>query len=329
VAFQILALSGGGYLGLYSAAVLAELERQNGCRAVDMFDMIAGTSIGGIIALGLAIGRPASEIRDAFIEDGASIFGERPPPRSWLGKADRFASSFRRPGYSAAPLKATIERIVGLDTKMHDLKRPTVIPAVNLTKGGPKVFKTGHSERFVLDWRLPVVDVALATSAAPTYFPAHRIGDEIYADGGMFANSPDMIALHEAEQFLGIDRSELRILSIGTTTTCFAMSHRTDIAMGIWNWASDSRATNVIIGCQQALTNDMMRHVLGDRYVRIDRIQADAQRKELALDCASPTARADLLAMASASIAEAAGNDMLRTMLTHTASPFAFINASL
>jgi patatin-like phospholipase/acyl hydrolase len=89
---------------------------------------------------------------------------------------------------------------------MSDLVRPVVIPAVCLTKGGPKVFKTGHHPRFVLDWRLPVSDVALATSAAPTYFPAHRIGDDLYADGGMFANSPDMIALHEAEQFLGVSR---------------------------------------------------------------------------------------------------------------------------
>jgi hypothetical protein len=107
------------------------------------------------------------------------------------------------------------------------------------------------------------------------------------------------------------------------------MSNRTDPKMGVWGWASGNRATNVIIGCQQALTNDMMKHLFGDRYLRIDRTQADDQRRQLALDCATPAAKADLLAMASASIAEASGNDALRVMLRHEAAPFTFTNARL
>lgn len=79
--FQILSLSGGGYLGLYTASVLAKLEEQSGRRIVDMFDLLAGTSIGGIIALGLAAGTSAAEIRDAFLENGEAIFGKRQPER--------------------------------------------------------------------------------------------------------------------------------------------------------------------------------------------------------------------------------------------------------
>ncbi len=328
MAFQILSLSGGGFLGLYTAAVLAELEERSGRRLTDCFDLIAGTSIGGIIALGLAAGRSAADICAAFKKHGPEIFPGHPPftKAGWLY---RFARNVPAPLYQAAALRRTVERIVGVETVMSDLSRPVVIPAVNLTKGGPKVFKTGHNRRFVLDWRLKVVDVALATSAAPTYFPAHRIGDELFADGGMFANSPDMIAMHEAEMFLDVARDDIRVLSVGTTTTDFAMSSSLEPNMGVMGWMRNQRLTNVMIGCQQALTNDMMRHVLGERYLRIDRRQADEQRAELALDAATAGAISNLLAIAGASFAEVSADPSLGEMLAHNAPPFAFVNAKI
>ena len=328
VAFQVLSLSGGGFLGLYTAAVLAELEERSGKRLIDCFDLFAGTSIGGIIALGLAAGRSATEIRDDFIEHGPRIFPTRPPESkaAWFG---RFLRNIPAPLYQADPLRQTIEHIVGADTCMSDLIRPVVVPAVNLTKGGPKIFKTGHHERFVLDWSLKVVDVALATSAAPTYFPAHRIGDELFADGGMFANSPDMIAVHEAEQFLGVSRNEIHVLSVGTTTTDFAMSAALSPKMGVMGWMRNQRLTDVMIGSQQALINDMMHHVLADRYLRIDRRQADEQRAVLALDAATPDAIGNLQSLARASFAEVSADPRLRALLGHDAPPYAFVNATI
>jgi uncharacterized protein len=328
MAFQILSMSGGGFLGLYTAAVLAELEERSGKRLNKCFDLFAGTSIGGIVALGLAAGRSASDIRDAFIEHGPRIFPQR-PPNSKAGWIRRFARNVPAPLYKPGPLRETIEQIVGADTCMSDLTRPAVIPAVNLTKGGPKVFKTGHHERFVLDWRLRVADVALATSAAPTYFPAHRIGNELFADGGMFANSPDMIATHEAEMFLGVQRNDIHVLSVGTTTTDFAMSSALDPNMGVMGWMRNQRLTDVMIGSQQALTNDMMKHVLADRYLRIDRRQADEQRAVLALDAATPEAISNLQSLARGSFAEVSADPRLRSFLEHDAPAFTFINASI
>lgn len=328
LAFQILSLSGGGFLGLYSAAVLAELEERSGKLLTECFDLFAGTSIGGIIALGLAAGKSASEIRDTFVECGPRIFPNAPPSTkaAWLR---RFAANVPAPLYKATALRETIEHIVGADTCMSDLVRPVVIPSVNLTKGGPKVFKTGHHDRFVLDWQLKVVDVALATSAAPTYFPAHRIGDELFADGGMFANSPDMIAVHEAEMFLGIRRDEIHVLSVGTTTTDFAMSSSLNPNMGVMGWMRNQRLTDVMIGSQQAMTNDMMNHVLGDRYLRIDRRQADEQRRELALDAATPGAISNLLSIAHGSFADVSADPRLRDLLAYDAPPFTFVNAKI
>ena len=326
--YQILSLSGGGFLGLYTATVLSELEERSGRPLRDCFDLIAGTSIGGIIALGLAAGRSATDIRDAFVEHGPHIFPHA-RPKTRMAWAYRFARNVPAPLYSPDPLRRTIESIVGSEALMSDLVRPVVIPSVNLTKGGPKVFKTGHHERFVLDWRLKVVDVALATSAAPTYFPAHRIGDELFADGGMFANSPDMIAMHEAEMFLGARREDMQVLSVGTTTTDFAMSSALAPNMGVMGWMRNQRLTDVMIGSQQALINDMMRHVLGDRYLRIDRRQGDEQRRELALDAATPAAIANLQSIALATFAEVSGNPRLREFIAHDAPQFTFVNASI
>lgn len=328
MAFQILSLSGGGFLGLYTAAVLAELEERSGKRLIDCFDLFAGTSIGGIVALGLAAGRSAAEIRDAFIEQGPRIFPNRPPKSkaAWFG---RFLRNVPAPLYDAGPLRQTIEDIVGAGTCMSNLLRPVVIPAVNLTKGGPKVFKTGHHERFVLDWHLKVADVALATSAAPTYFPAHQIDNEFYADGGMFANSPDMIAVHEAEQFLGVSRDQINVLSVGTTTTDFAMSAALSPNMGVMGWMRNQRLTDVMIGSQQALINDMMRHILGERYLRIDRRQGDEQRAVLALDVATREAISNLQSLARGSFAEVSADPRLRVLLEHDAPPFIFVNAKI
>jgi patatin-like phospholipase/acyl hydrolase len=328
MSFQILSLSGGGYLGLYTIAVLAELEEQTSRRTLDFIDLFAGTSIGGILSLGLAAGIPAADIRDAFLEDGEKIFGAGPPLRGFSRWAS-LAGNVKRPKHSSAQLRQTVERIVGENAVMKDLRRPTLVTAVNLTKGGPKVFKTGHHENFKIDWRLPVVDVALATSAAPTYLPVHPIEHELFVDGGLFANSPDAIAVHEAEHFLGVPSDEIKLLSIGTTTTSFAFSGGLSTEMGIADWIADERLTNAIIGSQQALTNDMMNHRLGDRYVRIDRTQADSQRADLALDCASDKAKATLLAMAKSSFAEFSNNSTLQAMLEHNACDRPFINASM
>lgn len=231
--------------------------------------------------------------------------------------------------YSAAPLRSVVERVVGAATKMHELQRPTIVTSINLTKGGPKVFKTGHHERFVLDWRLPVVDVALATSAAPTYFPLHQIGEEMFADGGMVANSPDLLAIHEAETFLSAKREQIRVLSVGTTTAKFSFSTSVPRRLGSLGWLKNERLPNVMIGSQQAITHDMMGHMFGNNYVRIDREQSPSQKAELALDCASAAAKRDLQAAAAASVAEFSSNAYLRTMLTHQAPAFTFVNKSL
>lgn len=319
MAFQILCLSGGGYLGLYTATVLAELEAEFGGRTADHFDLIAGTSIGGILALAIAARVPAAEIRDAFKAGGPKIFSSDPPPSKWLPKAKALIAGARKAKYDPTPLKQIMEDLLDPDTHMGDLKQRAIIPAVNITKGGPQVFKTPHHPSLVRDWKLPVIDVGLATSAAPTFFPLHKIGGERFADGGLYANSPDQIALHEAEHFLGQSIGDVRMLSIGTTTASLSVSNSISLDLGWKGWMDGQFLISVMIAAQQLSTDYMMKHRLGEHYYRIDRNQSASQQASLALDVASPTATNDLLGKAEASIREHLPNKALRNFWAHQA----------
>lgn len=327
MAYQILALSGGGFLGLYTACVLAELERSSGTPLHEQFDLIAGTSIGGIIALGLAAGTPAAAIRDAMIEAGPRIFRATPPPQTGAGRVLALAGSALRAGYRPQPLRAAIERIVGRGRRVGDLRQRTIVPTVNLTKGGPQIFKTSHHETFVRDWRLEVADVALATSAAPTFFPLHRIGGELFADGALYANAPDHLALHEAEHFLGWRAADVAMLSLGTTTSQFSFSNTVGADMGWVGWMAGQRLPNVMIASQQIVAQEMLRHRLGGRYRRIDQKQSPQQERFLGLDVASPGAMLDLRGLAEASAREHLATPGLRRMLDHRAPPPTFFHA--
>ncbi len=317
MAFQILSLSGGGYLGLYTATVLADLERQVGRPLASCFDLLAGTSVGGIIALGLAAEHPADDIKGAFERNGTRIFSNRPAPTTKLSEWRDFLRSLFSSKYDGVALRETIVEIVGEDTIIGDLKHPVMVPVVNLTKGRPQVFKTDHHPTFKRDHRLKVVDVALATGAAPTYFPVAEIGDELFADGGLYGNSPDLMALHEAEHFFKIPAEEVRILSIGTTTSQFSFSHVGDRRLGLYGWRR--RLAQTMISAQQADVGYIVGHRLGDRYLRIDHVQSKEQERDLGLDVATEDAQKTIRGMASGSYQAVLNAPMLEAMLSQYA----------
>jgi uncharacterized protein len=317
MAFQILSLSGGGYLGLYTISILAEFERRIGRPIATSFDLLAGTSIGGIIALALAAQTPAHDIKASFEEDGRTIFSSRSTPQTKVGELWDFLRSFLSAKYDNQSLRQTIARIVGENTLIGQLKHPVVIPAVNLTKGKPQVFKTDHHPDFQVDHSRRVVDVALATSAAPTYFPIATIGDELFVDGGLFANSPDLIALHEAEHFFGQKIDNLFMLSVGTTTSKFSFSQARGLNLGTLAWSR--RFAQVLLASQQLDVEYIVRHRLGDRYLRVDAEQSREQERDLGLDIATSRAQTTVRGLASATVQEYLGNRALRQMLSYEA----------
>ncbi|WP_349962422.1 CBASS cGAMP-activated phospholipase [Rhizobium sp. ZPR3] len=317
--FNILSLSGGGYLGLYTVAVLAQLEEDLGRPIASSFDLIAGTSIGGIIALGLAHEVKAKDIQEAFEREGPSIFSNRPVPKGWVGQFRDIWRYINKPKYNPDHLRSTITKMLGEETKIGDLKHRVLVPAVNLTKGGPQVFKTPHHETFTRDQRLRLVDVAMATSAAPTYFPIAEVEHSLYADGGMFANSPDFLAVHEAEHFLGVEPSDVHVMSIGTTTSSFSFADASGRELGIFGWARDQRLVSVILASQQKVSDYMLKHRLKDRYLRLDSEQSPDQTEHLALDVATASAQRTILGLAMATVNANINSSALRDFFQHRA----------
>lgn len=299
---RILSLSGGGFLGLYSARVVEEIESMGGDQARQVYDLIAGTSVGGIIALGLAAETRGANIREAFQEFGPRLFKAAAPSTGRLSRSANLLRNLVRPKYDAKILRELIIGVVGSKTKLGDLAQKVVIPAVNLTTGKPCVFKTPHHKNFTRDASLTLVDVALATAAAPTYFGAHRIGSELFADGGLFANSPDDIALAEGLHYLRFDENATKLLSIAVPARRVSISNQNGPDMGVLQWIWDARLSSTLLASQQLNSAAVMRMRLGDRYLRISEDIPSAMEKSIGFDKADEAAQRDLLALAESSV---------------------------
>jgi len=211
--FKILSLDGGGIRGTYTAAVLAELESQLGQPITKYFDLIVGTSTGGIIALGLGSKISAEDILEFYLKAGLRIFP--PPNQGWLGLINKIFT----PQYDNEILTKCLYEVFGA-RKFCDIDHKIAITSFDAASGYPVVFKSKYPKP-VISYKkhLSVVDVALATSAAPTYFPAARTGAGVMIDGGVWANCPVMVGVIDAIDIFKCAKENIYILSIGTTTT--------------------------------------------------------------------------------------------------------------
>lgn len=299
--FRILALSGGGYLGLYSASVLAALEEQVGEPIGRRFDLIAGTSVGGIIAAAVAFELPLSGLVDFFVEQGTAVFSPRAMPSGTVGRLLDLSRSVLGPKYGNESLRRALDERLGNATFAQAL-HPLLLPAVNVTCSLTKVFKTPHAPASRGDEQVRVADAVLAACAAPAYFPSVAIGDALYADGGLFAVAPDQVALHEAEHFIGIDVARVRMLSIGTASVGYQPAEGVDREAGAVGWLSDGRLILTLIAVQQQHVQAMMEDRLGARYLRLDaHWPADAG---LGIDIATPAAARTLTGLAARTVRE-------------------------
>lgn len=223
--FAVLALHGGGIRGAATAAYLADLEERIDGRIRHHFDLITGTSTGGLIALGLSRDISAKRILALYEEEGEELFVRRGLSLLPNGVADwilpaQVARLFA-PVYRASPLRQKLREVFDVDTLLGEAKCSLCIPTVNLETGETVVLKTDHHEDFERDHELPMWQVAAATSAAPTYFPPAEIPERgWFVDGGLWANAPIEVGLAEGRN-LGYDLGQIEILSIGTGSSTF------------------------------------------------------------------------------------------------------------
>lgn len=285
--FKILSIDGGGIKGLYSSTIIEHLEQRFG-QMSDYFDMICGTSTGGLIALCLGLKIPATEISKIYAEQGQIIF----PKRSKLGGIIR--QTFWNGKYSDKPLKTVLQSVFG-EKKVRDLDNLICVPSYSLTDARPWVFKRDHG-KLDRDNNTSLVDVALATSAAPTYFPLCEIpiyNDKQFIDGGVWANNPALVGIIEAlTYFVGKDKefTSVEILSVSSLNNTGGKPVGLKRNRSFINWRNDLFDTSLI--GQSHFTDYFMTKLceMNDikiRYIRIPSEQISAEQQHLVkLDCA-------------------------------------------
>ena len=225
--FRVLAIDGGGIRGLIAARVIARLEELISAEAgderriADCFQMIAGTSTGGLIALGLTAPHPASPGRPRlggedlvalYREEGPRIFGDTLHKLLSLG-------GWIAPKHSSKGLERALRDRLG-DSRLSDALRELLITAYDMAEPGPHFFKRWRA-RESGDRDATMVEVGLATAAAPTYLPARGLDGRALVDGGLFASNPAVAAVVEAlkrrdDEPHDLSPGELLLVSLGT-----------------------------------------------------------------------------------------------------------------
>lgn len=253
--FQVLAIDGGGVRGIFAAALLAGLEEDLGRPVVDMFDLLVGTSTGGIIALALGAGLSPAEIVDFYVTQKDTIFRN---PAGWRKVRQLFVAKYR-----PAPLEAALRQVFG-ETVLGQSRVPLVIPSYNLGENDVYLLKTPHHERLRRDHKVPMWVAAMATTAAPTFFPAFCLpGDHVrLIDGGVWANNPAMVGVTEAVSMFGRTLDEIRLLSVGTTTSLRTRRARLDNA-GLLRWIRSPNVVEVLLAGQSTGAFTQVQHLIG------------------------------------------------------------------
>lgn len=226
---RILAIDGGGIRGLIPALVLTELERRAGRRAFELFDLIAGTSTGGILACALCAPDPlpASELVKLYEEEGPVIFDRS------LFQRIRSAEGLLDEKYDDAALDRATERFLG-HKRLSETRPDLIVPSYDTALPGPYFFKTRKAREAPED-DFPLSLVARATSAAPTYFEAVESGERSLVDGGVFAANPAMCGL--AEALNEVSPRDVVLLSLGTGERTHRRPYDEIKDWGLANWA--------------------------------------------------------------------------------------------
>lgn len=302
---HLLALSGGGYRGLFTADILRQLEEEGGAPLASRFDMLAGTSIGGILAIGLACGVPAARMAEVIREHAPAIFRRRPLTLGGLAGAR----------YGSTGLAGAIEAVLTpalANRPFRAIPASLIVCAVDELTSMPRIFRTDAASGGGGD-DVPTIDVALATSAAPTYFPPHRIGGRNHVDGGLVANAPDMLLLGTAVRLFGATVEGCHLLSVGTAGS--PRQGRVTGSPGKLGWAARHALVDLIMSAQESLALHQAEALGPGTFLRIDADPAEVIR----LDATDTRTTGRLLALARQAIdtAHQTRAEDLRRFLAH------------
>jgi patatin-like phospholipase/acyl hydrolase len=260
--YKILSIDGGGMHGYADLIILQRIVKE--CpKLLEDVDLIAGTSIGGIIGLGLALGHKASEVDQNFIRGIPLAFNTNP-----MRLAGFYAGIC--PKYDNRKFKVFLRGVYG-PTRLGDLEKKVVIPVFCLDDESPinrrwraKIFHNFQGDDCDGDAKL--VDVAMATSAVPVFFPTY----DKYVDGALIANNPALVAVAQTQDVRNTEKcpkmDEIVILSVGTIRDIYI--EQRDAAWGYFMWSRS--VFHMITERDTLVINHMAKLLMGERYHRIE-----------------------------------------------------------
>ena len=251
--FKILSIDGGGIRGICPAIYLEHIQKTLDRPLYEYFDMIVGTSTGGVIGLAIALGVPIEHIIKVLREGSTRLF-------------KRQSRGYMKPKYRTEALIQEIKSMIGETAVLHDARRRVCIPYVDLAEGRAKVYKTRHRDEYVRDQDLPAWKVAASTAAAPVFFSPFVVDSETTnVDGGLWANNPSVAGLTEALH-MGIPVEQIRILSIGTGTKGF---QKIKPKLGYGLVGMYNAMIDLSMQVQSESSNNIVKLICGEHYHRI------------------------------------------------------------
>ena len=285
---KVLVLSGGGYRGLFAAEFLQRLEASlgPGKSLSNHFDLVVCTSTGSIIGAGLITGRSCNEICAGYKELGSSIF---PGKENWYCRpAGQVFRQLRRiflgPPYKTSRLASALTLELGEDSemKLSNIKTPIgVFTSVEYFQKTPILFSTDSKLSNVDD--VTLLDAVLSSTAAPTYFAPVSVGDRTLIDGGIFANSPEIVAIQSAKIKWNCQPDDLVMLSVGTSAPS-ARTRPGRVRKAALDWLTPGRndILGLLMATQEASARSLGKALLGNNYYCADGEPSPDESKELA-----------------------------------------------
>jgi patatin-like phospholipase/acyl hydrolase len=264
--YRVVSIDGGGIRGLVTTVLLQRIVATPGLEnLLESIDLIAGTSTGGLLALGIAHQLDLARIRDLYVQKGPEIFDD-----SWLDDLVDLGK-LRGADYDIKPLGRELRKLFGNAT-LGQLKRRVLITAFDLDNEDPSPAQRTWKPKLFHNFPGPnsdrgslAVDVGLYTSAAPTYFPSV----DGYIDGGVYASNPAMCALTQTQ-----DRrynptpslGDVLLLSLGTGTSLQYIKGKSH-DWGYAQWVKP--LINLMLDGTAGIADYQCRQILGERYHRL------------------------------------------------------------
>jgi len=262
--FKILSLSGGGARGIFQAEYLRLLQSQFENPLYKEFDLIAGTSTGAIIALAYALDINADRVVDFYKTRSSKIFTRK-----------RLSGFTKGPLYDQKPLKDGLKEVFE-NKQLRDAKTKLIVTASCVERYTHKIFAPFINDA---DNTISAVDAALSSSAAPTYFPPVQPSGQTrtYLDGGLWANSPSLIAVLYAYKHLDIPLDSIKVVSVGTGYFPSGELSKNFSEIRPYSIKAITSLLSLMFAAQEASSDDGVKNLLGESKV----LQINPQLKEV------------------------------------------------